>query len=87
MTEQTNTQQATPKDADAKEPKGMPRYKLSEQAYINDRLYEAGTDIDFDGIPGHHMEPLNDAAKAMKKKHGKAYLDPILALTAVGGKE
>lgn len=91
MTDQTSNlsavQQDAPKAAEGKEPKGPARYKLTEQAYIHDRIYEAGADIDFDGIPGHHMEPLNDAARAMKKKHNKVYQDPILAMTAVGGKE
>lgn len=67
--------------------KEVPRYKLTEAAYIEDRIYEAEAEVNFSGIPGHHMEPLNDSAKAMKKKHNKEYVDPILAMTAVGGKE
>jgi hypothetical protein len=67
--------------------KEAPRYVLTEPAYIDDRLYAAEQEVTFEGIPGYHMTPINDAAKAMKKKHNKEYLDPILAMTSVGGKE
>lgn len=42
-----------------------PRYKLREQAYIDDMLLEPDTVIDFIGIPAGHMEPLNDAARLL----------------------
>jgi len=58
------------------------KYRLTEQAYIDDKLLEVGAVIEYDGIPGHHMEPVNAVAEAAKKKAPK-YLDPILAMTAV----
>lgn len=61
------------------------QYQLTEAAYIDDVLYAPTQKVTYAGIPGHHMEPLNDAAKAMKKKHDKAYVDPIEAMTIVGG--
>lgn len=63
-----------------------PQYRLTEPAYIHDVLYEAGASIYFEGVPGPHMEPLNDAAQAMVDKHTKAMQkhDPINELTLVG---
>ncbi|AIY40185.1 hypothetical protein LT85_1027 [Collimonas arenae] len=62
---------------------GAARYELTEAAYIDDKLLVAGQQIEYAGMPGYHMVPLNDAAKAMFKKHGKEFVDPILALTAI----
>jgi len=61
-----------------------PKYELTEAAYIDDVLLSPGATITYKGIPGHHMEPLNDAARAMKKKHNKAFIDPIEAMTIIG---
>jgi hypothetical protein len=60
-----------------------PLYELTQAAYIDDRYYEAGAQIRYDGVPGHHMDPMNDAAEAMKSKNPSKYIDPILAMTVV----
>lgn len=45
-----------------------PRYKLNAPCYIDDTLHEAGTIIDYIGVPNGEMVPLNNAAeKAMQK--------------------
>jgi hypothetical protein len=41
----------------------MARYKLREAAVIGDRRYEAGEEVEYDGVPGPHMEPVDPAAK------------------------
>jgi hypothetical protein len=70
--------------SDVNQEKGAtPKYKLTERAYIDDALLEAGAEIEYVGVPGHHMEPVNDAAKAMVKKHPHKFVDPILQMTAV----
>lgn len=62
----------------------LPQYELSEAAYIDDVLYGPGRKVTYEGAPGHHMEPVNEAAKVMKKKHDKGgYIDPIEAMTKV----
>jgi hypothetical protein len=44
----------------------MAKYKLTAAAIINDRQYEIGEEVEFDGVPGPHMEPLDaDAKKAV----------------------
>lgn len=71
--------------SDTTQEKGTtPEYELTEKAYINDVLHEVGAHIKYEGIPGYHMVPINDAAKAMVKKHPSKFTDPILAMTAVG---
>jgi hypothetical protein len=76
----------TPAKAPVKAPEKrsaeFPRYVLNERAYIDDKLMEIGEEVEWEGLPGHHMDPLNDAARAEKAK-APDYLDPILALTAV----
>ena len=42
----------------------MARYKVKSKSFIDDRIVEAGTEIEFDGEPGENLEPVDDAAKA-----------------------
>ncbi|SIO58400.1 hypothetical protein [Paraburkholderia phenazinium] len=70
-------------------PVQIPRYRLTEKAYINDILYDPEAqnpnlhEVDYEGIPGHHMEPVNEAARVMKEKHPGDYVDPIEAMTNI----
>ena len=41
----------------------MAKYRLLERAFIDGELMEAGREIDFEGIPGTHMRPLDRAAE------------------------
>ena len=62
---------------------GAPRYRLTESAYIDDQLLEPGAEISYEGIPGHHMDPLDDVAREMKRKHPSNYVDPIVEMTSI----
>lgn len=55
----------------------VPQYKLTEKAYIDDRLLEVGEVIYYEHPPGAHMAPLNDAARAMVKKHPPREMRPL----------
>lgn len=83
--------------SEAKQAAQTPRYRLTAKAYINDRLLDPESMavdpdsedgerkpliISYEGVPGWHMEPVNDAARAMKAKAPK-YSDPILAMTSI----
>ncbi|MGF6764061.1 hypothetical protein P3T24_004392 [Paraburkholderia sp. GAS33] len=76
-------------EAPVERPAGIPRYRLTEKAYINDILYDPEAqdprlhEVDYEGIPGHHMEPVNAAAHYMKEKHPSKYIDPIEDMTNV----
>ena len=76
---------AQPKQAKPEADDSLPRYELTEEAYIGDSLYGAGDVIEFEGVPGPHMIPLNDAAKAKAEEYSESMIarDPILALTLV----
>lgn len=58
-----------------------PKYRLEEVAYIGDVMYEKEAVIEWHGIPGWHMEPVNEAAKAMKAKHPSSRPSPIDEMT------
>jgi hypothetical protein len=63
-----------------------PQYQLTEVAYIHDVLHPEGATVYYEGIPGPHMQPLNEAAQAMVEKHVSAMQrrNPIDELTLVG---
>lgn len=42
----------------------MARYKVKAKSFIDDRLVEEGTEIEYAGEPGENLEPLDDAANA-----------------------
>ena len=50
----------------------MAKYKLTAAAIIDDVQRDAGFEFEFDGIPGPHMEPLDDAAKKAVAERDKA---------------
>lgn len=54
----------------------MPRYKILEKSYFNDRIYEEGEEVEFDHAPGFNLEPIDAAAKKRKAEmdeKGKSY--------------
>lgn len=43
----------------------MPRYKVLEKSYINNRIVEVGEEVEYDGLPAGNLEPLDKSgAKA-----------------------
>lgn len=44
----------------------MPRYRCNTRSFF-DREYLAGDEVEFDGIPGTNLDPLDDAARAAKE--------------------
>lgn len=42
----------------------MPKYRVLEQSFINNVLVNLGDVIEFDGVPGSNLEPIDKAAKA-----------------------
>jgi len=49
----------------------MPSYRIHQLSHIDDKLIEPGTVVEVDArhIPGPHWEPMDEAAKALAKKH------------------
>jgi hypothetical protein len=50
----------------------VPKYKCLEDTFIAPWLIKAGKIIEYDGEPGSHLEPLNDAARKMMDAYYKA---------------
>ena len=73
----------------AKTNREIPRYRLAEKAYIDDILYDPESpnpdlhEVNYEGVPGWHMEPVNEAARLTKEKHPSTYYDPIGDLTKI----
>jgi hypothetical protein len=45
----------------------MPRYRVLELSFINDRLREVDEEVDYDGLPGSNLQPLDAAARKAAK--------------------
>ncbi len=55
----------------------MARYKVKEKSFIDNRIVEAGEEIEHDGIPHNNLEPLDKPAE--KAATGKAAADKASA--------
>lgn len=64
----------------------IPRYRLTEAAYIDDKLLEKDSEISYAHPPGWHMHPLNKAAEAMVKKYHPQPYSVVDELTKIGGR-
>lgn len=61
-----------------------PRYRLTTDAFIEPQLIKQGSVIEYNGVPGPHMEAVNDEAKAVLEKYYKdnpgVSLNPVESL-------
>lgn len=48
----------------------MARFRVTECSFINGRYVETGTVIEYDGVPGFNLEPVDAAAKKAKAAAG-----------------
>lgn len=58
-------------------PKETPQYRLTEKAYLNDRVMQEGELIYWTKKPEHYMTPMNRAAREMVKQYKPEYRDPF----------
>lgn len=48
------------------------KYRVLRLSHIHNNLWPEGSEVEYDGVPGSALEPLNEAAKAAKAKaYGK----------------
>lgn len=46
----------------------MAKYKVLEKSHINDRVVDAGEEIEYDGLPSANLQPIDsDGKKAAKE--------------------
>ena len=41
----------------------MPRYRVNTRSFIGEHLVEEGGEVEYDGVPGTNLDPLDAAAK------------------------
>lgn len=44
------------------------KYRVLRLSHIHNNLWPEGSEVEYDGVPGSALEPLNEAAKAAKAK-------------------
>lgn len=49
----------------------MARYRVTQNSFINGHLVTAGEEVDYAGIPGFNLDPLDDEARAAKERAGQ----------------
>lgn len=94
---QTRKPHREPAHEDAQHSSERPRYELAKQSYFDAEvtafrrgerihapglLLEPGDEVEYEGVPGHHMIPLNDAARAAAEK-ALPYVDPVERLPLI----
>lgn len=47
----------------------MPRYKVLVKSLLNNQIYEAGDQVEYEGEASENLEPLDDAGRAMRAKY------------------
>ena len=55
----------------------MPKYRVKELSLIGNELFQAGAEVEYDGLPAENLEPLCDAGRAKYQE----YLDSNQART------
>ncbi|TBL50579.1 hypothetical protein EYY98_09080 [Obesumbacterium proteus] len=44
------------------------KYRVLRLSHIHNQLWEEGSEVEYEGVPGSALKPLNDAAKNAKAK-------------------
>lgn len=61
----------------------MPQYRVTKQSFFESRMIQPGAVVEFDGIPGDNLEPLDSDGEARKKERLDS-LRPVDANEAIG---
>lgn len=60
-----------------------PRYRVNEVSWIHNTLQAEGAIVEYEGRPGAHMEPINDAARAAVAAAGPIAQPVVVPLVPV----
>jgi hypothetical protein len=55
----------------------MPKYRVKEQSLIGNELFQAGAEVDYDGLPAENLEPLCDEGKAKYQEYLQSNADRV----------
>ena len=47
----------------------MPKYRVKELSLIGNELFQAGAEVEYDGLPAENLEPLDDAGRAKYQEY------------------
>lgn len=47
----------------------MPKYRVKELSLVGNELFQAGAEIEYDGLPAENLEPLCDEGKAKYQEY------------------
>jgi hypothetical protein len=47
----------------------MPKYRVKELSLIGNELFQAGAEVEYDGLPAENLEPLDDEGKAKYQEY------------------
>ncbi len=47
----------------------MPRYKVLEKSLVNNQIFEAGDEVEYDGEVSGNLEPLDEAGRAKRAQY------------------
>lgn len=47
----------------------MPKYRVKELSLIGNELFQAGAEVEYDGLPADNLEPLCDAGRAKAREY------------------
>ena len=56
----------------------MPRFEVLEKSFIGTRIYEVGEHVEFDGLPGANLKPLDKLGEAAAEKAAAAEGEALL---------
>ncbi|HDU1745269.1 TPA: hypothetical protein REX35_000377 [Klebsiella pneumoniae] len=54
------------------------KYRVLRLSHIHNNLWPEGSEIEYDGVPGSALEPLNEAAKEAKAKATQKVVAPAV---------
>jgi hypothetical protein len=47
----------------------MPKYRVKELSLIGNELFQAGAEVEYDGLPAENLEPLDDEGRAKYQEY------------------
>ncbi len=47
----------------------MPKYRVKELSLIGNELFQAGAEVEYDGLPAENLEPLCDEGRAKYQEY------------------
>ena len=53
----------------------MPKYRVKELSLVGNELFQAGAEVEYDGLPAENLEPLCDEGRAKYQEYLQSNID------------